>query len=437
MLVDPDSFSAHYQFNSTRSQLARSHQRFADHFQSFRILPHSPTAHHICKLNRLVKMSDFVKDSNPTMAERGTGFLDLPYELRLQIYRLSLPTGMVFNLADRPTFLGLPTNGYGIASTEHEPYLLPGKVDDDGGDHEDLRGDEADDLSHDKSGEDSPEISDDDLENDNHEEDASDSEDDDSEDGGFVADMWYFEDEHKYRPFSPPDKWPNEAPMRRRRVKHIQAYLLVSRQVYEEVLDVLYGENLFFVWLPTHEHDLTRLTAARRRRIRHLMLVLQASSFIIKGGQLDINFRLNKDIWDDNILSNLKTLHVVATQPFRATGPHDWNCVSNIGNQMEQWPYVLAPILMYLRRKLPTYVGVFVDVNGWHTSPEVFDKMLLVPQGFQHCQTKMGDFLLERYATDDTEHFGPFREPCDWCETYLRGPELYSLPRRAWWRLKE
>lgn len=274
--------------------------------------------------------------------ERRTGFFNLPFELRLQIYRLSLPTKFMFEAREYNTCFGfLGCNRYGgplgtyfrSQCRKFEPY-----------------------LEH--------------------------SEGEDPNAGVPGSD----EENHGQDPYncgSADSNWPL-AVYRPDRVKHILAFLSVSRQLREEVLDVLYGENLFMldpfqtqhVGTHTIPHPLSTATAGQMQRMRHIMLVPGRFSWTVERADFKtVNFYA---ALRDTTFPCLKTLCIVFNQ---AEGIPQWN-----------WKYEYMPtLLMYLRRKLPASVRVYVDANGYGPAVEAFERMLLVPQGFQEIETRFGD----------------------------------------------
>ncbi|KAB5515187.1 hypothetical protein GE09DRAFT_581660 [Coniochaeta sp. 2T2.1] len=92
-------------------------------------------------------------------------------------------------------------------------------------------------------------------------------------------------------------------------LREIRGLLLTSRRVREEVLDILYGENIFRIDLGPRfnaEDFKQKLSEGKSSRIRSLMLVHDAYDFD--------ECRMPTFIWQD-IMSNITTLYTVFDQP--------------------------------------------------------------------------------------------------------------------------
>lgn len=291
-------------------------------------------------------------------SQRPTGFLDLPYEIRLQIYRHCLPQRTLFDvsslLLDRPyRFVyvhGSPSHDVGYQKLGDEsPSLL-------------LEDDQLEPFEsvYDPSG---PDLECLDLEDENR----SHSTDEDQLDlfksvydriGGF-----------------------------RSRRSVLPSLLQVSRQISDEALNVLYGDNVFKVILHGGgEYDLkTIFCEANKRRIRHIMLVLRPM-----GVSYSPNFRVDTAMWD-TILPHLRTLWIVAEQPLE--DDHYWNG-HTVMEKMKEWIEWLTPILECLAKTLSTKSTVLVDVDEREETGKLIQKYLL--HGYRQMRTKTGDFVFKR-----------------------------------------
>jgi hypothetical protein len=304
--------------------------------------------------------------------KRRTGFFDLPYELRLQIYRLSLPTKFLFEHDAGeydPCFGFSGCNRYGATqniyfrsqSREFEPYLehseeVPNDVGWSG-----------------PSG----------LDDENRGQDPY--------NGGSAVGKESI-------------NWLSAA-YRPDRVKHILRLLSVSRQIREEVLDVLYGENLFLLDPFQLQHagaytpldPLSTGTEGGLQRMRHIMLV--PGRFAWTPNHADFKRSRFYTALKDIDFPRLKTLCIV---------------VRELQHQAQWiWEYEYIPtLLMYLRRTLPASVRVYVDANGYGPHVEAFERMLLVPQGFQRIQTMQ---------------FGSWIHCKFWFSGFARRPRSFSV----------
>jgi hypothetical protein len=303
-------------------------------------------------------------------SQRPTGFLDLPYEIRLQIYRHCLPQRTLFDVS--------PLLNPSYRFIVHD---LP-----------------SHDVGYQELGDESPSLL---LEDDQLEpfESAYDSPNPDLE----CLDL---EDENQSHP---PDEdqldlFKSGIGGFRSRRSVLPGLLQVSRQVSDEALNVLYGDNAFKIILHGggEYHLKTIFCEANRRRIRHIMLVLRPM-----GVSYCPNFRMDTAMWD-TILPHLRTLGIVAEQPLE--GDHYWNGRTFM-EKMKEWIEWLTPILECLAKTLSTKSAVLVDVDEREETGKLIQKYLL--HGYQQTRTKTGDFVFKRgefsvesgYWDDDD---GPF-----------------------------
>jgi hypothetical protein len=195
------------------------------------------------------------------------------------------------------------------------------------------------------------------------------------------------------QPEVPEDTWAQETYPSFERLKGIQGLLLTSRQVREEVLDFLYGGNVFCIDSNAEADCLEQhLGMAKIERIKHIMLVLLEKG--IRGLAMDAN------VWD-TILPNLKTLRVVAEQPFLEDGDEDQNAPGlgyvgcNATEARKNWAASFVQMLDYVGSKLPGSTTLLTDIGG--TQRRLTLSLL---EGSSHPQqmirTKLGDGLLRR-----------------------------------------
>ncbi|KAI9858187.1 MAG: hypothetical protein M1813_007836 [Trichoglossum hirsutum] len=122
------------------------------------------------------------------------------------------------------------------------------------------------------------------------------------------------------------------------------AILLVSRQVSEEALDVLYGENAFRATLRRGDRDVfSKLAPTNRQRIRRLPIVLQDTFDHTAPPYFD------SQIWPQ-IFANLTKLCIVAEQPLEPSK-----------QKMDEWLTWLKHVLQCVNQYVSSGSVVEVD----------------------------------------------------------------------------
>lgn len=113
--------------------------------------------------------------------------------------------------------------------------------------------------------------------------------------------------------------------------KCASSLLQVSHQISDEVLDILYGSNIFKIVLHgDHQNTLEHVfCAGNGRRIRHIMLVLRPDRILYLHG-LRIDAALG-----DIILPHLRNLWIVAEQP--RVENHRWKCLQTPEQELKEW----------------------------------------------------------------------------------------------------
>ncbi|OIW28632.1 hypothetical protein CONLIGDRAFT_703727 [Coniochaeta ligniaria NRRL 30616] len=241
---------------------------------------------------------------------------------------------------------------------------------------------------------------DDDSEDDNDSED-DDSEDDDSEDSdseiidpldhisGIPIDKWVDASSRPCFPFQKfvfVPKW----------VSTIRSLLITSHQIREEVLDILYGENVFRVAVGKYscERALRNgFSKAKMQRMRHIMILYEQLSSSSGDGP---EFRLDRNIWD-RVLPNLSTLHLLASQPKEEVYIHRRDCRRSVAQMKMVWMKEVPPILAYLGRTLSQTATIMVDVDMWKVTSDLLDKFL--GRNWSQVRTTTGDTLFQRPST--------------------------------------
>ncbi|KAF2691170.1 hypothetical protein K458DRAFT_412487 [Lentithecium fluviatile CBS 122367] len=269
-----------------------------------------------------------------------TGFLDLPYELRLLIYGYCLPRRTLFRISSlRSEFLipEIVTDGWnGFDSLGSELGLA--KVRD---------------------------------------EDSASEEDWEAADQGPP-------DDYSFPHLAHVATWVKSS-----RQSVLPRLLLVSRQVSDEALNVLYGDNLFKVMLHGDDQsELKRLFAQHnRRRMKEVMIILRPMGISYHPG-----FKMDEGTWDD-IVPSLRGLRIVAEQPIE--GDHYWNG-QTLEEKMKEWKEWTEPIFQYLGKTLSPECEVVIDIDEREETRKLAEKYLL--HGYRQVRTETGDLIFKRGA---------------------------------------
>lgn len=344
-----------------------------------------------------------------TKAKKWPAFFRLPLEIRLKIYRHCVPSGIIFDVREKPTFFGNPGMSMNPSALLNRPpfdpmcphdFTDPGDTRDE--DHaSDIRSGVANYLYG--------------LEKEElmcrHDFFAR---------GEFImpagkvvcssanigAQEEYLrdlkksaasterkDDNTRHVPGIPVDKWIDASLDKSNWVPCIRALLLVSRQVRKEVLDILYGENVFRVIVGKFSSERVLrngFSKEKVERIRHIMLVHK--QFSMNPGKQP-EFRVDRQLWD-RILPRLSTLHIVAGQPDYAAGYHEGFCERSLADQMKRWTEELPPTLAYIGQTLSPSATVFVDVDMRKVTTGLMRGFLRAD--CQHIRTITGDELFQR-----------------------------------------
>ncbi|KAL3420248.1 hypothetical protein PVAG01_08747 [Phlyctema vagabunda] len=135
---------------------------------------------------------------------------------------------------------------------------------------------------------------------------------------------------------------------------NMNSIFLVCKQISDEALDVLYGENAFthFIHVNGGRHLERNFPEANRRRMRMLLLVAQYRR------RVHCNTPDNP-MWS-SIIPNLRILRLVADQPKQETS---W-CFGLHKMKMEGWRTFMRAFLNCFRQHLPEGRLLEVDFNG-------------------------------------------------------------------------
>lgn len=175
-------------------------------------------------------------------------------------------------------------------------------------------------------------------------------------------------------------------------LKRKTGILSVCRQISEEALNVLYGCNLFILYIHGGAQDkLIKFGTANLQRIRHLRLVAQPM-----GVSYPETLKIDRQLWVP-LLADLISLSLVAQQPLQARGYYN---APSLEDEMRDWVAWLEPILQYLAKNLARKTLLEVDHNDLAETSQLVQKFF--PSGYHRAQTVTGDriFMRGEYALE-------------------------------------
>ena len=162
----------------------------------------------------------------------------------------------------------------------------------------------------------------------------------------------------------------------------------VSKQVSEEALDILYGQNLFQLYLHAEGELLLRknFSERNRQRMRHMLVVLQPLGFLIQP-----SWKPDHRLWS-SILRNLVSFRLVAQEPFADIEYHD---VLRHEQEMDMWLVWINPLLACFSQHLQIGTRVQVDFDEKEKAGELVKEHLTC--GYQTIQCHVaGDRIFRR-----------------------------------------
>lgn len=413
----------------------------------------------------------------PIEVKKPTGFrfLDLPYEIRLQIYRNCLPNGLVLDATDNPTFLG---------SVEHYEWFNDMMDKERRAEQEALeqkwaREAKQEELERERAREAElrrkrkaeiyiaasdrkrvrRDTEDDDVEK---EEDGStegeweweyaddsetDSEFTDEEQvptahqellaafaemqqamdekrlangediGAWVSDPEYDSDSSfAYEPPTPVYNYPHDKGAIEGRtpswMRVLHGLLVSCRQVREEALGLLYGENVFRIrQLEGEQRFLWEILPEEKiQRIRHIMVELRSDHWTWPSRPEKPDMFPNSALWDP-IFPNLISVRILAQQPtepqtsfanMRWRHNHSKDCLPGIAMATRMWLAMIKPTLEYLGSRIVPSTMVMVDDNGSKEVGELLERFLPT---FRRVRTDQGEHTFKR---DPNEYDGGY-----------------------------
>jgi hypothetical protein len=182
--------------------------------------------------------------------------------------------------------------------------------------------------------------------------------------------------------------------------RKLNSIFFVSRQISEEALDVLYGDNVFNVQLNAdgENHLINNFTEANRRRMRRLLVTAEP-----RGSSYMPTMIPDNALWS-SILPQLRWLRIVAAQPLETS----FYCGElTFEERLQRWINWLQPFLQCFSRNLLSQTIVEIDDNGCIQTRTLIKECLL-PKGYREVQCHMfGDYVF--YRPHPTLHNKPVK----------------------------
>jgi hypothetical protein len=163
---------------------------------------------------------------------------------------------------------------------------------------------------------------------------------------------------------------------------------MLSKQISDETLDVLYGSNIFKLYLNGEgEHYLKKNFADRnRQRMRCLVLIAQP-----RGVSYTSEMIVDDTLWR-SILPHLKVLRMVLEQPVEAGGYYN---APTLEQDINDWVNWIRPFLQAFGKYLPEETNVEVDIDGRAETRALVKKWL--PNGYREVRCRLvGDLIFRR-----------------------------------------
>ncbi|KFZ15581.1 hypothetical protein V501_02645 [Pseudogymnoascus sp. VKM F-4519 (FW-2642)] len=170
--------------------------------------------------------------------------------------------------------------------------------------------------------------------------------------------------------------------------KNKNSIFLVSKQISDEALDVLYGENVFMMHLHGEGEIYFKknFSEANIQRMRYLLLTAEPRGVSYTPGRMPDNA-----LWC-SVLPQLKMLRIVAEQPLEAG--HYYNAPT-LEQDMDCWLNWIRLFLQCFRRHLSKHTTVEIDGDGRVETMALIKECL--PGGYREVQCQLaGDFIFRR-----------------------------------------
>lgn len=162
---------------------------------------------------------------------------------------------------------------------------------------------------------------------------------------------------------------------------------LLSRQISEEALDILYGDNIFKLYLHGEgEYYLKKnFTEANGQRMRYLLLIAQPMDVSYEPEKMPDNA-----LWS-SILQKLRKLRIVAKQPIQAS----YYDAPTLEQEMDCWVKWIKPFLQCFGQHLSSETIVQVDGDGQAEISELVKECL--PDSYREVRCRLvGDLIFKR-----------------------------------------
>jgi hypothetical protein len=163
---------------------------------------------------------------------------------------------------------------------------------------------------------------------------------------------------------------------------------LVSKQISEEALDFLYGENIFKLYLNGEgEYCLRKnFSEVNRRRMRYMLVIAQPMGVSFRPGRIPDNA-----LWS-SILPNLKAFRLVAQQPLETASYYN---APTLEQEVDDWVKWIRPFLECFGQHLSSGTVVEVDDDDRKDTSELVKERL--PNGYRKVRCRLaGDLIFKR-----------------------------------------
>ena len=170
------------------------------------------------------------------------------------------------------------------------------------------------------------------------------------------------------------------------------AVVLISRQLSEEALDVLYGENVFkasIYW--DDQNALNKFALANRQRIRRLHLF--AHTYVAWSLPFNVNLHTLRPT-----LANLTWLYIVVLLP---VGVMNWGNALTLEQDMHEWLTQLKDVLEYVNQHVSSRATIIVHDSNREETRELVKKCL--SNGYRKAHSWTGGiwFRSGEFSLDD------------------------------------
>ncbi|OIW34676.1 hypothetical protein CONLIGDRAFT_15128 [Coniochaeta ligniaria NRRL 30616] len=222
-----------------------------------------------------------------------------------------------------------------------------------------------------------------------------------------------------YEPPTPAYNYPHDKGAMERwnpdwmRVLH--GLLISCRQVREEALGVVYGENVFRVrQLEGEQRFLWEFMPEERRlRIRHIMIELRSDHRTSPDGPQRPDLLPNPWLWEP-MIPNLVSIRILAQQPTKTETSfvdrslllrdHSEDCCIGVASAIALWLHMIKPTLEYFGSRILPSTMVMVDDNGSKEVGVLLERLL---PSFRRIRTEEGEYTFKRDPQYDI-HYGGY-----------------------------